>query len=131
MTAEEYYSLITAYVEERLSTDEFGRRFQAEFLNDPNFNREEITSLIHEYAEKEVSKQEFKRRSDALDESWLDEQGRSYKSLFELLNRLFIDWEVYYPECTPEQETPFEISEQTFRQTAIETKSALEQFLRA
>ncbi len=90
MKAQEYYSLIRAYVEGRLSTDEFGMEFQKAFLAEP---------------------------------SSMDDE------LFLILNRLFWDWEAYYPDCTPKQETSFMISERTFRQTAVETKIALEMYL--
>lgn len=90
MNASLYYRLIKAYLQGRMTTDEFGRTFQQNYLAEP----------------------------DLLDED-----------LYHILNRVHVDWEVYYPECALEEETPFMISEHTFRQTVKETENALRRYL--
>jgi hypothetical protein len=87
----------------------------------------EYYSLIKSYVDGEISTDEFGMKFQKV---FLAEQDFMGEPVFLLLNRLFFDWDAYYPECTPEQETPYMISEQTFRQAAVETKAALEQYLR-
>jgi hypothetical protein len=86
---------------------------------------DQYMQLIEAYLANEISAEEFAVRYQAMIRSsdWMDWK------LFKILQDLFEDAEAYSPMWTAEDESPFQITEPTFRREVEDAKEELARYM--